>query len=168
MTIRIGNITTTMEQCGNILISGSTGSGKTHLLHKLISQLPQEDLCIIDPKRIDYKEFNTFSDLTNICCKPIIIIDSLECLLPPEYKKSTSQLDLLFNLYLKNYKLIVATQYIDQKHFEKISICFQTRICMRADSEQVKQVLDCKKRILKGEALMKIKGNFELQHLIID
>lgn len=168
MTISIGNTTTTIEQCNNILISGSTGSGKTHLLHQLISQLPQKDLCIIDPKQIDYKEFNTFKDLTNIVCKPIIVIDALECLLPPEYKKSISQLDLLFNLYLKNYKLIVATQYIKQEYFEKISICFQTRICLQADIGQVQQVLDCKKAIAKGESLMRIKGNYELQHLILD
>ena len=166
MILNFGNnITTTFEQCGNILISGVTGSGKSYLLGQILSQLPENEYCLISPKKIDFKEFNALADIPDTTFKPIIIIDALECLLPP-HKSDDSSLDTIIKLYLNKLNLIVTTQYIKQKYFDKISLCFPTRICMHTGGiEHTMQVLGCKAEVANGEALLKIKGHSKMHHI---
>ncbi|MDE7164343.1 MAG: hypothetical protein K2O04_02840 [Clostridiales bacterium] len=158
-------VKTTFENSGNILISGTTGSGKTYLLQRLISSMPKSGICIVNPKRNDYAGYTTFADIPEVYDGEIVIIDGFECLLPP-HKSNDSAIYDLYNIARRNIRIILATQYMKQSLFDKIDVLFPTKICMHvSDSQHAKQILGKKICVPEYEAIIRIKNSSEIIHI---
>lgn len=73
----------------HLLISGSTGSGKSVLLHNLIYnvlKVPQTQLFLIDTKRVEFSHYHRLAKVANSYSTSLILLDNLIEIMEQRYK----------------------------------------------------------------------------------